>query len=272
MNEGGPKRVEKDTGAAMESSWRETIEELEEPLARILEDLRPELEKGSYKVVLGDDASGRIPALILAKAIAEIYKVRNYDKPLVRFIAGGKQYRGVVRREDLKEDLRNHLQRVGEDAGILNAGTFSQIKTWLSHISGKDKKILIVTDVVTTGKPLQFFVENLLENNIPVDTATVAIRSDQSEEEIINTVGTRVFSGDTKGSNSPVPKIWSKSELSGVSKTRLDLFAYPTKRDVDDKKQSQEATNFARKVANEVAERLVSRYAQEEEWEKRKAA
>ena len=36
------------------------IKELETPLAEILEQLRPEIERGEYSAIIGDDASGRI--------------------------------------------------------------------------------------------------------------------------------------------------------------------------------------------------------------------
>lgn len=41
------------------------VSRLEEPIKRIIVQLRTRIDTGEYKVVIGQDASGRLPALIL---------------------------------------------------------------------------------------------------------------------------------------------------------------------------------------------------------------
>jgi len=66
----------------------EEIAHVEEPMKRIFEQISANFEKGEYDLMIGIDASGRIPALILFKLASHIYKKSGYPAPMFRFIAG----------------------------------------------------------------------------------------------------------------------------------------------------------------------------------------
>src|SRR3989344_9337060 len=73
---------------SLTSQEKEALLGLEDPLANILEKLRPELERGEYRLIIGDDASGRIPTRIVGEVIKKLSEERGFPRPLVRFIAG----------------------------------------------------------------------------------------------------------------------------------------------------------------------------------------
>jgi len=71
------------------------IAELREPIQNLLEQLRDKIDKGEYGVIIGDDASGRIPALILDNVIKSVYQDKGYTKPKTIFFAGSKEMMGL---------------------------------------------------------------------------------------------------------------------------------------------------------------------------------
>src|SRR3989344_8140945 len=64
------------------------VEDLREPIENILIELMPDIETGAYSTIIGDDASGRVPTIILANVMKSIYELKGYPPPTVRFLAG----------------------------------------------------------------------------------------------------------------------------------------------------------------------------------------
>ena len=84
-----------------------SIEQLRVPIQKILEELRPEIEKAAYGMVLSDDVSGRIPALMLGWALKRIYKQNGNQPPLFRTLVGmSRESRtDITKRQKRKENL-----------------------------------------------------------------------------------------------------------------------------------------------------------------------
>lgn len=57
-------------------------------------------------MIIGDDASGRIPAFVMGHTLKEIYTRRSYSLPLLRFVAGGAGWCANSRKE-----LNEHVER-----------------------------------------------------------------------------------------------------------------------------------------------------------------
>ena len=64
------------------------VAELELPIKIIIEKIRPRIENGEYGLIIGDDASGRIPTLILGNFIRKTSEQKGLDKPNIVFIPG----------------------------------------------------------------------------------------------------------------------------------------------------------------------------------------
>ena len=66
----------------------EAIFELKEPIENILTKLSDKIESGYFNAIVGEDASGRIPALIIGRIISERYKKNSLSSPDLKFVAG----------------------------------------------------------------------------------------------------------------------------------------------------------------------------------------
>ncbi len=77
-------------GAINEKCVHPEIAELEKPLGKILGQLRRHIDMNQYKLVLGDDTSGRIPALIMWRVLSALAEQRGQEKPKISFIAGSR--------------------------------------------------------------------------------------------------------------------------------------------------------------------------------------
>ena len=85
------------------------IEQLELPIKRIAEELKTELVRGDYGLMIGDDASGRVPARMLwhvAKSLAKNPK----EAPPLRFFAGSRNLAaGSDEWKHKKTIMRDHI-------------------------------------------------------------------------------------------------------------------------------------------------------------------
>lgn len=64
------------------------IADLRGSMEKLLDQLRPHIEGGEYQLIVGDDASGRIPTLIFRRIIKAIYEEKGYPKPETAFLQG----------------------------------------------------------------------------------------------------------------------------------------------------------------------------------------
>lgn len=117
------------------------FKELESFVLPLIEKLKENIDKNEYDVLIGDDASGRIPTLILRGIINE----RNSGSKIkTKFVAGG-QLRSSA---ELKETVR-------------------RIKPEIA------KKALVVTEYISSGKSMDQLSKILKELEIPFDIATL---------------------------------------------------------------------------------------------------
>src|SRR3989344_5101667 len=87
----------------------EGIARLEVPIKRILEQILPSIEAGEYGLIIGDDASGRIPALIISHFVGEIYKRKGHHPAPTIFLAGGRHL-SSSEKEPKKNKIKEYLK------------------------------------------------------------------------------------------------------------------------------------------------------------------
>ncbi len=165
----------------------DAIEELREPIKNILEILRPKIEEGKYDLIIGDDASGRIPALILHNVITSAYGHKNYEKPQILFIAGAK----YTNLNEVSERIRAHLEK------------------HIRHYN--NKTVLVVTEYVDTGESIEPLQAALKSLGMQYEIATVGASSLPNNTRFI------------VGEKNDLPRIFGKSHLSGVIKNRGEI-------------------------------------------------
>jgi len=144
--------------ATLSQAEKAAISELAFPIQRILSQIEPELEEGAYRVIIGDDVSGRIPAIIMNEAVAKIYKAYGHPAPMLRFVAGGRRpgEHGLDSRDrsnDMKERVRGF------------SGELLQKED--------NPRALLVTEAVATGAAMQMVTGALQNERIKTDIAAL---------------------------------------------------------------------------------------------------
>ncbi len=254
MNEQIPdfEKLNSNEGIEPESSekqdWKEVLGynhedallELQKPIERILDELRPEIEQGNYSLILGDDASGRIPTLIMAKCIKKIYKEKGFELPLVRFVAGG-QHSGEA---EAKPSIQKRIASIKKEL------------TENGLVEGRAGKTLVVTEYIRSGEGMKAIVDGLRENNMSTDIASVGIAGFQPE--LVKKLGTRIVAGMDR-----IPFIYSRKELAGLFKDKGSPIAKPLIKRLlldDSKKDLQKKINTARVAVDEISENIYAHY------------
>ena len=220
------------------------IKELHLPIEKIIKELLPNIERGEYSVILGDDASGRIPTLIIGEIIEAVYKDRDMMSPLIKFIAGSTFF--------TESELERHTkQRLVQDH-------IAKIK---KEVNRNDWKALIVTDTIDLGRSMDVLMKGLQENGLTADIATIGIVTSSSGSNLESKWGTKVVCGMFGK-----PMIYSSAifggggELSGVRKNPKDLFSTPLKEHKSNQQEIQRKLNKARALAHEIAVSIIAKY------------
>ncbi len=172
MNEGAPRfqRPESREANSLDEHERQVIEELEFPVQRILQQIQPELMKGAYSLIIGDDVSGRIPAIIMNEAVRKIYKAYGHPAPMLRFVAGGRRAEEETPSQERSRQLEMRDRMASMNNELLR--------------SGDAPRALLVTEAIMTGDAMELVVCTLERERIKTDIAAIAFIGDQAEEPV----------------------------------------------------------------------------------------
>lgn len=233
----------------------EEVAELELPIKIIIEKIRSRIENGEYGLIIGDDASGRIPTLILGNFIRKISEQRGLSKPNIIFIPGKLKGRNLGRGDDRKK-LKEHIDAFSATI---------------------EKKILIVTDTVLTGNSLGTLVTLLNELGFICDIATIGVETDKRDllDRDFNLQHSEIISGEYENGdriNPNTPKIYRNKTLNGITKKAGQIKSTTLKSTESEKGERdmiQDQINQAREDAGVVTDHLVDWYeSQKQENEK----
>lgn len=224
----------------------EALNELEIPIANLLRKLRPQIEKGEYNLIIGDDASGRIPTLILGEVIKRRYEQNELSAPMVRFIAGSTGLYDTATKEHKVDLVKEYLSKVKDKMGDSAA-----------------KKVLLITDTISEGKSMRVIMQALKENNLRADIVAIGFLGSEQKKQALE----QEFNSDIYSDMTMTPKIYFlyefKKEIHGVEKDPGKLFSRRYKDRfflTDEKKQAQQFVNQTRKVAYAISDRLFKKY------------
>lgn len=236
-------RQERAAESALSKDQRYVIESLEKPIENILTQLSPKIERGEYGLIVGDDASGRVPALILRSVIDAAYEKHGYKKAVTRFVAGTRFI-----------DPDQEGDKFGKEVDF-----FIRLKDKM----GASRRALVVTDTIHTGESIVFIVDALKAAGIQADVAAIAkIRSGVPlPESLRDDSDLEIAAG-----SATTPAIHTAYPLAGVGKFPEDLHA----RRLDEEQRLkypgieplayQATVNATRELAKDIAARLVTRY------------
>jgi hypothetical protein len=209
---------------------REAIEALEQPLLEMLEgELLEKLKSGYYQLIIGEDASGRIPALIVADVAKRLAKAEDNKPPKIMFMAGSRKY---ADKKEKQSRTRQELKRVLAKTGLE---------------SNQMTNALIVTEYVASGhspRPIIWALEDL---GFKVDLATMS--SINNDGQAVSNLGVNnYYTGHDE--ECVWGKIISNYRLAGVEKNPEDIYAH---------KSNQSSTGLikqSREIASQVAGRI----------------
>lgn len=184
------------------------IEELRQPVQNLLRQLAPNINTGAYAVILGEDASGRIPTLIFRKVIGEIYQRLGLSQPYpeTHFFASY-----CPPAQEVSSQFKTYLER----------GNIPQ--------KAQGKRVLIVTEQITSGDHMKPYLQCLRDSKVGIyrDVATTgASRSSyfSKDGKFKDLLQATIFSGR----RSLLPGIYDNHLLAGVEKNTSPptLFAH----------------------------------------------
>jgi hypothetical protein len=219
------------------------IDQLRVPMENIVKKIYPKIAAGEYGLVFGDDASGRIPALLLNEIIRGVYREFGHKNPDIRFLAGSKDLEGEEKNQK-KEKISQYLESLKKK----NPEDFQ-------------KKALVVTDVIATGVSLDPLIEVFKEKGIDFDVASVG---DVTTEDVESKWGKEVYFGA-----SGLPKIFGLGSISGIEKKTNELFSHRIKDGdeyTDDEKEDMQINiNEAREDVSRLAGEILEKMRKEKE-------
>ncbi len=139
----------------------ELIGRIEEPIKEMLAPVLGKIQAGEYDLLIGEDASGRIPTLIVGEIMGEIYR-QNKNHFETRFIAG--------RPSGRERKTINNTPEAQERKGENDREYIQKIKRELAP-----KRVLLVTDFILSGTGIRSITDSLHAENIPFDICTLRL-------------------------------------------------------------------------------------------------
>lgn len=216
----------------------EEVEELRTPIKNILDQLRSEIDSGTYKIILGDDASGRIPTIIFGNVLSSIYLEKDSKVPQIRFIP--------AHPEIPKQPLDNEVKKISRKM----------------EMSGK---VLIVTDTILFGGHLRPVAEALKNNNLKFDIASIGIEGGAPRNKVEDLE--KEWDCKIAWGMEGTPSIYYNKSLSGVFKEDRDTISRSRKRremryGIANYKarKEQKDINMARQDADELSRQIYEWY------------
>ncbi|PIT92203.1 MAG: hypothetical protein COU08_03640 [Candidatus Harrisonbacteria bacterium CG10_big_fil_rev_8_21_14_0_10_42_17] len=141
------------------------FEDTKEDFAHLIEQISEGIKEGRWTTILGDDVSGRLPALVIGKIIARYNREHGMNPPKRIFFAGGSiNYEdvpdeGLPTPEQSKQNIQEQQQKLA---------TFI-------HEQSKSlgDRVLIVTEHVVGGRTVRRIGKTLYREGVNFDVASL---------------------------------------------------------------------------------------------------
>lgn len=208
----------------LESNLFHNGRQLMEVLARLVLELKDKLQK--YDTIISDDASGRIPSLLLRKIVNKEREKSGREKIPIYFLAGGQTHGDEIKMKQIDKFLKNRKNSLG--------------------------KVLLITEYISTGRSIHSLSRILENNKIDFDIATVSL--DPDYEIKINSIS-KILNKLIYGEISPKGlDIYRAKAATGVKKHGILGQPHPRKKTSEEYDESQ--VRKARKDIDKLAEEL----------------
>lgn len=171
--------------------------------------LQDKIKNHEYSVVVGDDISGRLPALVIYGLLKRIYKKDGVDQPKILFFKGKRWFSENKKKEEWKKNLIEELKDIKEKAFI------------------KEKeKTLLVTEYIQNNNTILNFMEPLYKSGLPYDVLSLSRNIDA---EYFREGELKVYDGGIVSKKSEGIPFWPDVtlKLSGVKSPKKEEEAEP---------------------------------------------
>jgi hypothetical protein len=247
------------------------IEQLRSPAENLIWQMKKEIDEGTYVEMLGDHASGHLPAILLKNVIDKANLVSGRAKIKVKFIP---LYRPSGPDSNFFWDILDpwEIERIDsldvadqkeERTKIITREITEKFIPHLDKEALKDKKILVVTDNIVGGSTIVPLLKTLKASGFKFDVATIAAISPTDIKSLIKDSGAdNFYFGEDYQINSIYNKEWlagvrkDKSKFSTVSKVykpRIDM-EKDSQEEISEKIRKQKIINSAREDINILAD------------------
>jgi len=254
---------------------RRRFARLEAPAQHILELLRPHIVKREYDSVLGDDADGRIQALILSHAIQELYgdkkklqtvfvqggSILHEDAPLKRTFSEAKLPLFLQKKLPTGQVTKIHDAENDEDQAEYlwkEPTTHSdEVKAYLKRMKPLlGSKTLLVTEEVFSGSSIDILVDHLHAIGIDVDAASFGVAVDEGIEHntLLTPKGFPILLGSLHTCSYPA------EGYGGVLSRGRSGRGHALPQSFDAHGETRPRINTARKVVKEMGHDLAQRF------------
>lgn len=205
----------------LEKIKNEEIAALYQPIENIIEKIKNNIENGEYGLIIGEDTSGRIPALVFNKVLKAAYEKKGQPSPDILFMSGIRWYN--PQHDSDKEKGERFIDHIKD------------------HVVTNEKKALVVTEYIKFGHSILPIVHALEAQGIPYDIAACVVADVHNEAHPRNKhhpryakeIADHLYYGidgeevESMDPNSPLRRFAYNrtTELSGVARNQGDLLS-----------------------------------------------
>lgn len=249
------------------------IEQLRDPAEYLVQQMKKDIDNGSYGMIIGDDASGRLPSILIKKVIDKANLLSGRPAIPAKFIA---LYRPTGPDSNIFWDILDpwEIEQIdsledsdqkNEKTKIIEKEITEKFIPHLDREALKDKKIVVVTDNIVGGSTIEPLLKTLKTSGFKFDVATIAAMSPSDTRKVIIESGAENF---YFGEDYQINSIYDKKWLAGVkkdkSKFKTTSDAYKPRidkekdspEDIAEKIYAQEKINEAREDINILADKI----------------
>jgi len=175
--------------------------------ANLAKQLTSAIRNHEYNLVIGDDASGRIPTLVIGGLMKEVYREDKANPPHILFLTG----KSLLKKEE-QADLDSYLHTIIKQQGI----------------NSENSKILLVTEYIEGGRHVANFIDAFKRVGLSCDVATLLTRkSPEYYRDSPDFKDVKTHIGDSRSRG--ILAFLQRPGLSGVTKPRSGIFAMRSK-------------------------------------------
>lgn len=174
--------------------YQTLVASLEKPMLKICNELKSGLERNKYGIIVGDDTSGRLPTLAL-KGFSDFVSDQNHMERLPTvFLQSGTK----AKDEDVALQFKERVLSRKKDI--------------------QDKKALIVTDYIQSGRSVNRLMELFKSQDLPFDVVVLHLSDEFDQSKLVIPESSNMIIGEVSPYS---PSVWAKETLTGLSRIEI---------------------------------------------------